>query len=97
MGPSFGSSTEGRGNFQGEKMETTTEFWNDTDREVSDILDQLSDDVYELKYWVNEYDHGEKTNSICNAEALSNIGFYLSKVNRKVNRISELTHRGVSE
>lgn len=78
-------------------METTTEFFNETDREVSDILDKLSDDAYELKYWVNEYDHGEKTTSGGNAECLSNIGFYLSKINRKVNRISELTHRGVSE
>ena len=78
-------------------METTTEFYNETDREVSDLVDNLSDDVYELKYWVGEYDHGEKTNSGNNAEALSNIGFYLSKINRKVNRISELTHRGVSE
>ena len=78
-------------------METTTEFFNETDREVSDILDSMSDDVSELKFWVGEYDHGEKTTSGCNAEALSNIGFYLSKINRKVNRISELTHRGVSE
>lgn len=78
-------------------METTTEFFNDTDREVSDILDQMSDDVYELKYWVNEYDHGEKTTYGGNTEALSNIGFYLSKINSKVNRISELTHRGVKE
>lgn len=78
-------------------METTTEFYDETDREVSDILDGLSEDAYELKYWVNEYDHGEKRDSICNAECLSNIGFYLSKINRKVNRISELTHRGVSE
>ena len=78
-------------------METTTEFFNETDREVSDILDGLTDDAYELKYWVNEYDHGEKTDSICNAEALSNIGFYLSKINSKVTRISELTHRGVTE
>ena len=77
-------------------METTTEFFNETDREVSDILDGLSDDAYELKYWVNEYDHGEKTTYGGNAEALS-IGFYLSKINRKVNRISELTHRGVME
>lgn len=78
-------------------METTTEFFNETDREVSDILDSMSDDVNELKHWVDEYDHGEKKDSILNAEALSNIGFYLSKINRKVNRISELTHRGVSE
>ena len=78
-------------------METTTEFFNETDREVSDILDKLSDDVYELKWWVNEYDHGEKTTYGGNAEALSNIGFYLSKINSKVNRISELTHRGVTE
>jgi len=78
-------------------METTTEFWNETDREVSDLVDNLSDDVNELKHWVNEYDHGEKKDSILNAECLSNIGFYLSKINRKVNRISELTHRGVSE
>jgi len=78
-------------------METTTEFWNDTDREVSDLVDNLSDDVNELKHWVDEYDHGEKKDSILNAETLSNIGFYLSKINRKVNRISELTHRGVSE
>ena len=78
-------------------METTTEFFNETDREVSDILDSMSDDVSELRFWVNEYDHGEKKDSILNAEALSNIGFYLSKINRKVNRISELTHRGVSD
>ena len=78
-------------------METTTEFFNETDREVSDILDSMSDDVYKLRFWVNEYDHGEKTTSEYNAETLSTIEFYLSKINRKANRISELTHRGVSE
>ena len=78
-------------------METTTEFFNETDREVSDILDGLTDDAYELKYWVNEYDHGEKTDSICNAEALSNIGFYLSEIVNKVNRIRRYTRPGVKE
>lgn len=31
-------------------METTTRFYNATDRTVSDILDDMSDDAYELKY-----------------------------------------------
>ena len=78
-------------------METTTEFWNDTDRAVSDIVDKLSDDVNELKYWVDEYDHGERANSILNAEALSNIGFYLSEIVGKVNRIRRYTRPGVKE
>ena len=78
-------------------METTTAFWNEADMEVSHLIDCLSDDVNELKHWVDEYDHGEKKDSILNAECLSNIGLYLSKINRKVNRISELTHRGVME
>ena len=52
-------------------METTTAFWNEADMEVSHLIDCLSDDVNELKHWVDEYDHGEKKDSILNAECLS--------------------------
>ena len=78
-------------------METTTRFYNETDRAVSDILDDMSDDAYELKYWVNEYDHGQKTNSVNNAEALSNIRRYLKEINDKMNRVDRFTRPGVKE
>ena len=70
-------------------METTTtpEYWNETDEKVSDILDKAFDDACELKYWFGEYDHGETRKYSGNVEALSNIEFYLRKLNKAMNEV----------
>ncbi len=71
-------------------METTTTTWNHNDEKVSDILDKAFDDACELKYWFGEYDHGETRNYGGNAEALSNIEFYLRKLNTAMNEVRRL-------
>ena len=71
-------------------METTNTTWSDKDEKVSDILDKAFDDACELKYWFGEYDHGETSKYGGNAEALSNIEFYLSKLNKAVNEVRRL-------
>lgn len=71
-------------------MEITTTTWNHNDEKVSDILDKAFDDACELKYWFGEYDHGETRNYGGNAEALSNIEFYLRKLNTAMNEVRRL-------